>query len=95
MRSEGARLLGQLEVTQKVVAMRLGVSRSLVARWVAGHLVPTPKHRRLLESTYQIPVTAWPDEWVTVRDVIVRKLAARAPALLAEIVEELERLEPK
>lgn len=92
MRSEGARLLGSLGVTQKVIASRVGVSQATVARWISGKRDPSPEHRRILASAYRIPVAAWPDEWGAIRDLIVRKLAARAPDLLRELVEELERL---
>lgn len=92
MRSEGSRLLGAVEMTQKQIAIRIGVSRATVAHWISGRHVPERDHRDALRSAFKIPVEAWPDEWLAIRDVIVRKLAEKAPALLEEIVEELERV---
>jgi hypothetical protein len=44
-------------------------------------------------AAYRIPVSAWPNEWQIVRDLLVEKLAERAPDVLLDVVEELERLE--
>jgi len=94
MRSEGSRLLGAVtsEMTQLQVARRVGVSRVTVAKWISGDRVPNEDHRRVLRSAFRIPVESWPDEWATVRDIVVRKLAEKAPHLLAEIIDELERV---
>lgn len=92
MRSEGSRLLGAVDLTQKQIASRVGVSRATVAMWISGQRVPSPDHRATLRSAFKIPVEAWPDEWVLVRDIVVRTLATKAPDLLAEIVQELDRV---
>lgn len=92
MRSEGSRLLGAVDLTQKQIASRVGVSRATVAMWISGQRVPSPDHRTTLRSAFKIPVEAWPDEWVLVRDIVVRTLATKAPELLAEIVQELDRV---
>lgn len=78
-------------MTRRQVAARVGVSAMTVARWVSGSTVPRPPHRAALYSAFGIPVEAWPDEWLILRDIIIKKLAAKAPALLEEIVEEIER----
>ncbi len=91
MRSEGSRLLGAVDMTQIQIARRVGVSRATVAMWISGQRVPSEDHRKALRSAYGIPLHAWPDEWAAIRDVIVRKLGERAPELLAEIADELER----
>jgi transcriptional regulator with XRE-family HTH domain len=92
MRSEGSRLLGVVDMTHRQIASRLGVGRATVARWVSGQSVPTEQHRRAMQAAFGIPMHAWPDEWPIVRDVIVQKLSAKAPDLLEEIIEDLERM---
>jgi transcriptional regulator with XRE-family HTH domain len=92
MRSEGSRLLGAVEMTQKQIAIRLGVSRATVAMWIRGDRVPNEEHRASLRLAFRIPVESWPDEWTKVRDIVVRKLTEKAPDLLLEIVEEIERV---
>lgn len=91
MRSEGSRLLGAVDMTQIQIARRIGVSRATVAMWISGARVPSEAHRATLRAAFKIPIEAWPDEWALVRDVVVRTLATKAPDLLAEIVDELER----
>jgi transcriptional regulator with XRE-family HTH domain len=91
VRSEGSRLLGAVEMTQKQIAVRVGVSRATVAMWIRGERVPNEDHRDALRMAFRIPIEAWPDEWALVRNTIVRTLAEKAPHLLEEIVSELER----
>lgn len=91
MRSEGSRLLGAVDMTQRQIASRLGVGRATVAMWISGQRVPDFDNRRAMHSAFGIPLTSWPDEWALVRDVLVRTLAEKAPDLLAQIVCELEK----
>ena len=93
MRSEGSRLLGLVQATRRQVATRIGVSPATVSYWISGQRVPEPDHRRAMLAAYRIPVSAWPNEWQIVRDLLVEKLAERAPDVLLDVVEELERLE--
>lgn len=98
MRSEGSKLLAAVEFTQREIATRIGVSQATVAMWISGDRVPSKDHRNAIAAAFGIRVTAWPrdsaastsSDWKLVCDVIVRKLAERAPDLLAEIVAELE-----
>lgn len=92
MRSEGSRLLGALDVTQRDIARRVGAGRATVARWASGQCVPSGSNREALRRAFGIPVDAWPNEWVLVRDIVVRTLHAKAPGLLEEIVDEIERM---
>jgi transcriptional regulator with XRE-family HTH domain len=92
VRSEGSRLLGALNMTQRQIAARIGVSLSTVCAWISGQRIPNEAHRRGLRAAFGIPLTAWPDELATVREVIVRRLVAAAPEVLREIVAELEEL---
>lgn len=91
MRSEGSRLLGAVDMKQRQIASRIGVNCATVARWISGERIPNEAHRIALHAAFRIPIEAWPDEWALVRSVVVRTLADKAPDLLAEIVEELER----
>ena len=92
MRSEGSKRLTALDMTQRQIATRIGVSRATVAMWASGQRVPDEDHRKALFAAIGFPVHAWPDEWALVRDVIIAKLVAKAPDLLVEIVEDLKRL---
>lgn len=93
MRSEGSRLLGAVDMTQRQIAGRIGVGRATVAMWISGQRVPDRDNRRALLAAFSIPPTAWPGEWTLVRDILVRTLAEKAPHLLEEIAEQLERLD--
>ena len=93
MRSEGSRLLGVVDMTQRQIAGRIGVSRATVAMWISGQRVPDRDHQNALLAAFAIPTTAWPGEWTLVRDILVRTLAEKAPHVLAEIVDQLERLD--
>lgn len=95
MRSEGSKRLAALDMTQRQIAARLGVGQSTVAKWIRGECVPIEKHQAAMLAAFAIPIKAWPNEWMSVCDVIIRKLAERAPELLQEIIEELERFDPK
>lgn len=90
MRSSGSKLLGAVEATQAQIARRIGVSRATVGHWITGRHVPTEAHRDALLAAYRIPRSAWPDEYAAIRDVVLGKLAERAPDLLAEILDDLE-----
>lgn len=55
----GAELLKGRFLTQAEVARRVGVSKQVVSRWVAGDTRPEPERRALLESEFGIPAEAW------------------------------------
>lgn len=93
MRSEGSKRLAALDMTQREIAARIGVKQWSVGRWISGQCVPSEENQRAMHAAFGIPESCWPNEWPEVRDVIVRILASKAPALLEEIVIELEKLE--
>jgi hypothetical protein len=64
-----------------------------VCSWISGQRIPNEAHRRALRAAFGIPLQAWPGDFATVREVIIRELAAVAPELLSEIVAELEEPE--
>lgn len=45
------------------VALRVGVTRSAVYKWVEGETIPTPRAQHLLREIYRVP----PEAWLTVR----------------------------
>lgn len=92
MRSEGSKRLAALDMTQREIAARVGVSQQTVGMWQSGQRVPGETNRTALFRAFGIPVHAWPDDWILIRDTIIRKLADKAPELLIEIVDELEKL---
>jgi transcriptional regulator with XRE-family HTH domain len=93
MRSVGSRQLGAVNMTQRQIAARIGVSLSTVCSWISGQRIPNEAHRRAMRAAFGIPLQAWPDDLAAVRHVIIRRLAAAAPELLSEIVEELEKVD--
>lgn len=93
----GAQLLKERFLTQAEVARRVGVSKQVVSRWVAGEKRPDPERRALLEKEFGIPVEAWlePDErtderheFAAVVTEYLRRLQARGTELLATIARK-------
>jgi len=91
MRSEGSRRLAAVPGTQRQKAARIGVGLTTINYWISGERFPSEDHRRMMFAAWGIPIECWPAEWVVVRDIIVSKLATKAPDLLREIVDELKR----
>lgn len=92
MRSEGSKLLAAIGMTQREKASRIGVNQGTIARWESGDALPSERNQRALESAFAIPLSSWPNDWTTVRDTIIRVLSSRAPHLLNEIADELEKV---
>ena len=92
MRSEGARLLSQVQDKQMVVAERVGVSQTTISMWCSGHRVPKPVHREALSKAYGIPKSSWPDGWNVIKATVIRRIAERDPELLEEIVNDLSSM---
>lgn len=98
MRSEGARLLGAVDLRQAEIARRVGVRQPTVAGWVSGQHVPKPKYRKALKLAFGIPFAAWPAdiELEELREA-AQRLAEEVEAMRAEmkfvaqaIVEEVK-----
>jgi transcriptional regulator with XRE-family HTH domain len=92
----GAQLLKERFLTQAEVARRVGVSKQVVSRWVAGEKRPDPERRALLEQAFGIPIEAWlePEE----RDpgapgyaAIVAKYMRRVQELATQALAEILR----
>ncbi len=86
MRSDGSRALGAVNMTQRQIASRLGVSCATVARWTSGERVPDEQHRKSLRLAFGIAAEAWPD---TTGAASLRRLIREAREVHAEIVEVL------
>lgn len=94
MRSEGARLLSKIELTQRQIASRLGVSRATVAMWISGQRVPSAVHRTAMRAAFGIAMSSWPNatesDWPATREEIIRVIKERSPDILEQLVRILE-----
>lgn len=57
--TEGQRSLRAVTASNAEIAKRVGVSKTLVTYWRTGAKLPAPEMRRVLETLYRIPATAW------------------------------------
>ena len=82
MRSEGSRRLGALDITNRQIASRLGVSAAIVSAWISGERTPGPEKVLALKRAFGIPVTTWPRR----EDELLREVFAE---WLAELVGDV------
>lgn len=59
VRSEGQRLLLQVDATLKSIAASCGVQHTAVIDWRYGRCTPSPSARAQLYAAYEIPAPAW------------------------------------
>lgn len=59
MKTEGQRLLCEVEATGPEIAERLATTKQTISHWRTGRSVPSPAQRAALQLAYGIPASAW------------------------------------